>query len=217
MAIECASTVEFCAVRATRLDTDGTVAAGPDNVYVVSDVIQLQFTPNIREGEEREMIGGCGGCVIASKSDEDQFRRFDLELQSGRLEPGFLEMVLGATVIEDTNGTLGFLYGAKAECGVARPRVAFEGWSKRWTVDDEQDPTFPWWHWVWPSVAWTLGQNTLQADFGPVVVAGKSRANTSWGLGPYGEQAADVGANHLHLAAFAGDLPTATCEYSTIT
>ena len=47
MAIECASTVEICAVRATRLADDGTVSPDPDNVYIVQDVIQLQFTPNI--------------------------------------------------------------------------------------------------------------------------------------------------------------------------
>ena len=36
------------------------------------------------------------------------------------------------------------------------------------TADDEQVPTYPWWHWLWPSVAWVPGQNTLQADFGPM-------------------------------------------------
>lgn len=214
MPIECASTVEFCAVRATRLASDGTVSTDTDNSYVVSDVIQLQFTPNVREGEEREMIGGCGGCVIASKTDEDTLRRFDLELQAGRLEPGFLEMLLGATVIEGTDAALGFMYGEKRDCGTPQPRVAFEGWSKRWTADDEQDPTYPWWHWLWPSVAWVPGQNTLQADFGPVVVTGKTRANTSWGEGPYGDALADVGANQISVWADAGDLPTATCDYS---
>jgi hypothetical protein len=217
MAIECASTVEICAVRATRLDTDGTVSPDADNVYVVQDVIQLQFTPNIREGEERELIGGCGGCPIASKTDDDSLRRFDLELQSGRLEPGLIEMLTGGTVIEDTNGPIGFLFGEKRECGVAQPRVAFEAWSKRWTADDEQDPAYPWWHWVWPSVAWVPGQNTLQADFGPVVLTGKSRVNTSWGSGPYGDQPASTEGAQLGVWASAGDLPTATCDYSTVT
>lgn len=214
--LECASTVEICAVRATRLAADGTVDIHPDNVYVVQDVIQLQFTPNIREGQEREMLGGCGGCVIASKTDEDSLRRFDLELQDGRLEPGLAEMLFGGTVIEDTNGPLGFLYGEKRDCGTPQPRVAFEAWSKRWTVDDEQDPIWPWWHWIWPSVAWVPGQNTLQADFGPVVAAGKTRANTAWGFGPYGDQPADVGANQIGVWASRADLPTATCDYSTI-
>jgi hypothetical protein len=186
-AIECASTVEFCAVRATRLADDGTVAPGPDNSYVVRDVIQLQFTPNIREGEDREMIGGCGGCVI------------------------------GATVIEGTDGPLGFMLGEKRDCGTAQNRVAFEGWSKRWTTDDEQDPTYPWWHWLWPSVAWVPGQNTLQADFGPVVATGKTRANTAWATGPYGDEPADVAGNQLAVWADAGDLPAGTCAYSTVT
>jgi hypothetical protein len=217
MALACASTVEICAARATRLASDGTVAPGPDNVYVVQDVIQLQFTPNIREGEEREMAGGCGGCLIASKTDEDNLRRYDLELQAGRLENGLMEMLLGATVVEDTNGAVGTMYGEKRACGTPQPRVAFEAWSKRWTEDDEQDPIWPWWHWVWPSVAWVPGQNTLQADFGPVVLTGKSRANTAWAEGPYGDQPADMAGNQIAWFAFQGDLPTATCDYSTIT
>jgi hypothetical protein len=182
----------------------------------VQDVIQLQITSNIREGAEREMEGGCGGCLIASKTDADNFRRFDLQLDAGRLEPGLLEMLLGATVIEGTNGPLGFLYGEKRTCGTPQPRVALEAWSKRWTSDDEQDTVYPWWHWVWPSVASVLGQNTLQADFGPVVVTGKTRVNTAWGYGPYGEQPADVGANQVGVWASAADLPVATCDYSTI-
>jgi len=216
MALACASTVEICAVRATRLESDGTVSPDADNSYVVQDVIQLQKTPNNREGQEREMLGGCGGCPIASKTDEDSFRRFDLELQTGRLEPGFEEMLLGATVIDSTNGALGFLYGEKRPCGVPQPRVAFEAWSKRWTDDDEQDPDFPWWHWVWPSVAWVPGQSTLQADFSPDVLTGKTRANTAWGFGPYGDQPASVGANQQGVWASAAALPTATCDYSTI-
>lgn len=216
MALACASTVELCAIRATRLESDGTVSPDADNVYVVQDVIQLQRTPNIREGEEREMQGGCGGCLIASKTDEDNFRRFDLELQAGRLEPGFEEMLLGATVIESTNGAIGYLYGEKRACGTPQNRVAFEAWSKRWTDDDEQDPIFPWWHWVWPSVAWVPGQNTLQADFSPEVLTGKTRANTAWGFGPYGDQPADIAGNQIGVWASASDLPVATCDYSTI-
>jgi hypothetical protein len=214
--LECASTVEICAVRATRLASDGTVDIHFDNVYVVSDVIQLQFTPNIREGQDRELLGGCGGCVIASKSDEDSLRRFDLQLDAGRLEPGLVEMLIGATVIENTNGPLGFRYGAKQDCGTPRARVAFEAWSKRWTVDDEQDPIWPWWHWLWPSVAWVPGQNTLQADFGPIVLTGKSRANTAWGDGPFGDQPANIEADQVMVWAEDGALPVGTCDYSTV-
>lgn len=216
MAVACASTVEICAVRVTRLASDGSVHPAADNSYVVQDVIQLQYTPNVREGEEREMIGGCGGCVIASKTDEDTLRRFDLELQAGRLEPGLVEMMAGGTVVEATEGAIGFLLGEKRACGVAQERVAFEAWSKRWTEDDEQDPDLPWWHWIWPSVAWVPGQNTLQADFGAFTLTGKSRVNSSWGTGPYGDQPGNVGAAHLGVFASAADLPTATCEYQTV-
>ncbi len=213
--LECATTVELCAVRATRLGSDGTVSIHPDNVYIVQDVIQLQMTPNIIEGEERTMAGGCG-CNIAQKTDPDNFRRYDLELQTGRWEPGFLEMMLSAVVIEDTNGPIGVQTGLKLSCGVSADRVAFEAWSKRWTADDEQDPNFPWIHWLFPSVAWVEGQNTLQADFSPIVLAGKTRANTAWGFGPYGDEPVTSGAYHRTAWAADEDLPTATCDYSTV-
>ena len=217
MALACAGTVEICAVRATRLDTNGSVSAEADNVYILQDVIQLQVTPNIREGEERELIGGCGGCIIFSKTDDDNYRRFDLELQAGTLEPGLIEMLTGGVVTEGTDGPVGVVLGAKRPCGTPQPIVAFEAWSKRWTTDDEWDPDYPYWHWVWPASKWILGQNTLQADFGPVVLTGKSRVNTSWGTGPFGDQPASTEDGLVGIWGFAGDLPTATCDYSTIT
>lgn len=214
MPLECASTVQICAIRATRLDDTGAPSSDTNNVYVVNDVLQLQFNPNIREGETREMRGGCG-CNIATFDEEDEFRRFDLQLDAGRIEPGLLEMMLGTAVILDSTNLIGFHFPTKLACGVARPRVALEAWSKRWLDTDEQDSVYPWIHWLWTSTAWTLGQNTLQADFGPIVLTGKSRANSAWDVGPYGDQP-EAATGH-GLAWFdSGDLPTATCDYSHV-
>lgn len=216
MALECATTVEICAVRATRLDSLGNPAQPPNNVLVLQDVIQLQMTRNTIEGEDRTMPGGCGGCIIASKTDEDQFRRYDLELQEGRLVPAFAEMLTGATIIDDGGDPIGFADGIKTACGATPARVAFEAWSKRWTADDEQDPVMPWWHWLFPSVRWVSGQDTLQSDFSPITLAGKTKANTAWGFGPYGDQPDDIGANHRAVWADAADLPTASCDYQSV-
>ena len=215
MALECASTVEICAIRATRLDSSGFPAQPPNNVYIVQDLVQLQMTRNEITGADREMAGGCG-CIIASKSDEDQFRRYDLELQSGRLEPGLMEMLTGATIIDDMGDPIGFSDGGKLACGETPPRVAFEAWSKRWTADDEQDPVTPWWHWLFTSVRFVPGQDTLQADFSPIVLTGKTRANTAWGFGPYPDQPTDPGALHRSVWADAAALPVATCAYSSV-
>lgn len=216
MALEdCASTVEICALRATRLDADGTPADAPNNVYVVNDIIQLQFTPNVREGETREMRGGCS-CTIARKEEEDEFVRFDLELQAGRIEPGLMEMLLGTSVIASTDGPLGFWWPQKLPCGEARPRVAIEAWSKRWLDTDEQDEVYPWIRWLWTSTAWVPGQNTLQADFGPIVLTGKSRVNTAWGLGPYGDQPEAAEGHGGAWFDTAPTVPAATCDYSDV-
>lgn len=211
----CTSIVEICAARATRLATDGTVDIHFDNSYVVKDILQLQFTANIREGDEREMLGGCG-CIIAQKTDDDTLRRFDLEFQMGRFEPGFLEMATGGTVVEDTSGPIGFKYGAKRACGVPQPAVAFEAWAKNWTEDDEQDDQYPWIYLVWPRVKFVPAQNTLQPDFGPFVLNGKSKPNTNWVEGPYGDGVADLEADQIGIWKYAGDLPVGTCDYSTV-
>lgn len=214
--IACATPVEFCAARITRLNSDGTVDySTEDNVYVITELVTLGANANVREGEDRELPGGCG-CLIASKSDDDEIRRYDLELTMGRFEFGALEMLTGGTVIQGTDGPEGFQGGAKRACGVPQARVAFEGWSKRWTSDNEQDPIHPWFHWVYPYVKWVLGNNTIGADFSPTVVNGKATANTSWGYGPYGEQPADIGANPQGVYLWDGDLPEGICDYSTI-
>ncbi len=213
--IDCASTVEICAVRATRLDSLGNPVGEANNVVVPQDPIQLQFTPNIREGDDRELIGGCNDCIIASKTGEDQIRRYDLELQMGRLIPQMQEMLLGATLITDGGDDIGILYGEKLPCGQSAARVAFEAWSKRWTEDDEQDPVLPWWHWIWGSARFVPAQNTLQSDFGPFTMTAKTRRNTSWGFGPYGDQPDDLGANLIGVWADAS-IPTASCDYSTV-
>ena len=215
MALECASTVDLCAVRVTRLDDDGSPAAAPNNVYVVQDLIQLQFTENWKEGTLRELVGGCGGCNIASREDDDVFQRYDLEVQFGRVEPGLEEMLVGTAVIQDSTNLIGAHGGVKLACGTPRPRVAFEGWSHRWLSTDEVDPTYPWWHWLWVSTAWTKGQNTLSADFSTIVFAGKSRANSAWGVGPHGDQP-EAAIGHSLYWADAGALPTATCDYSDV-
>lgn len=212
----CASPVELCAIRATRLNADGTPADGPDNVVIPQDPISLQWTPNIREGDEHELIGGCGGCVIASKTDEDTLRRIDIEIQMGRLIPAVMEMLIDATVIEDTDGPLGFKYGAKRPCGTPQNRVMLEAWSKRWTEDDEQDPDWPWWHFLFSSVASVPAQQSLQSDFGPVTINGKTRVNSSWGFGPYFDAPVSLGTDHMAVWATDEELPTASCDYSTI-
>lgn len=215
MALECATPVEICALRATRLDDTGAPAEPPKNVYVVRDIIQLQYTPNWIDGAERELLGGCGGCIIAQKTDEDQFRRFDLELQAGRWEPGLLEILTGSAVIASGADLVGGHWPVKEGCGVEPQRVAIEMWAKRWLDTEEQDPIYPWIHYLWTSVRWRLGQNTAQADFSPTVLTGKSRANSAWGHGPFPGQP-EAASGHGLWWFDQGDLPVATCDYSSV-
>ena len=62
-----------------------------------------------------------------------------------------------------------------------------------------------------------LGQNTLHADFGPIVLTGTSRVNTAWGYGPYFDQPFDMEGDQYAVYADDTPIPTGSCDYGTIT
>lgn len=179
---------DICAVRFTRLTATGAVAAGPNNSYVTTKLTQLQITPVIEVGQDLTKLGGCG-CVVASAKNPDMFKRHDFQLDKDALEPALEELLLGTTLITDGGGTPIGIWGAQ-QVGCDKPQqpnVAIEAWQKAW-VDDHQDPTLPWIHWLWGSTSWQEGPMSLLSDFGVPVVTGFSRSNPLWGHGPYGDQ-----------------------------
>lgn len=189
MAAICATSIRFCRLRVTRLDALGNVADPPNNVYVTSKGISLQFTPVVTEGEDRELRSGCD-TIIASSSGRDTLKRFDMEAQLGAFEPAMLEMMLGSSIILDGSDPVG-VWWPKFEEGDTQTGVAVEAWSDAW-VDDALDADRPYIHWLWPQVKWTLGQATLNTDFMSLPVTGKSSSNPNWGIGPHGDQPEEV-------------------------
>jgi hypothetical protein len=218
MALECASVIDICALRATRLHADGSPAEEPNNVYIVNDLLQVQVTENNEQGQSRVMNGGCGGCEIARRDEPDKFIRYDLEIQAGRWEPGLIEMLTGRAAIVDTGGNILGVHGPrKLACGEAPALAAIETWSTRYLSTDEQDPVYPWFRMLFVASTWVLGQQTLQSDFSPFVLTGKTKVNSSWGIGPYGDQIEAIGAGeHSMTWLDSGTLPAATCDYSDV-
>lgn len=211
----CPVELGICAVRLTRLDSLGNVAAGPNNSYVTDKVSTLQLTPNVLTGADRDSVNGCG-CVVATFKDKDRLKRFDFAFTDLAFEPGLQEMLLGAALFSAGGSPIGVDVAGQLFCDDPQaPGVALEAWAKA-IVDDHQDTTYPWVHYVFPWTEWQYAQNQLQNDFNPNAMSGFSRRNPLWSHGPYSDQPGPVtGIFGKFLSAAAP--PTAACGYATVT
>lgn len=209
----CNPAIHLCAVRITRLDQLGNPAGGPNNVYVTDKSIMLAAKPVQQAGDDKTLVGGCD-CVIANHKGYDKLKRWDLELDMGVLEPGLLEMMLGAPAILDSGGQpIGVHWQSQLTCdSPVQPNVCIEGWQDLWD-DDHQNSTYPYVHWIWPSSRWQISDLTLQNDFQQPKLTGFTRSNPLWGHGLYGDLPEPCG--DLGDMFYCTTRPAAACGYQT--
>jgi hypothetical protein len=213
MGAECLAAIHLCRIRVTRLDSTGHPIAGPNNVYVSDKPISLGVTPVIEAGQDRTLVGGCD-CIVATYRGYDKLKRFDFQLDLGKLEPGLLEMLTGSAAILSGGFPIGNWFDDQQFLcsGPPSPNVCVEAWQDAW-ADDHQDPTFPYVHWIWPSTYWQIGPQTLQNDFAQPRLTGFSRGNSVWGTGIYGDL--PEAAQPLGGYFYAASIPAAGCGYQS--
>ena len=214
----CASSILACGMRVTLLEDNGFTSDAPENYLTSSGLVELQITPVISEGSDRERKSGCD-CIIASAKFPDLLKRFNFAISHGQLDPSMMALMLGTQLIEDVDGNaIGFDWpdsGTSCEA-TPPPKVALEVWSWVWE-NDQQDESLPYWHWVWPMSRWQVAPFALNADFANVALAGYSQANAMWGQGPFGD---DPGHNIGALGSVwqtATPPPAAVCGLQGIT
>lgn len=217
----CLVPIKFCAARFTLLADDGTVSNTTGNYFVTNQVVTLGFTPVYSEGQDREVRNGCD-CIIAADLAPNLFKRFTFELSKGALEPALEAMLLGQDPILDPvtpTSVIGINYLTdQITCVGTQGKVMMEGWTQGYEVD-HQSGTYPWIHYRWPSTSWTLGANTLGADFQQEALVGFSRTNTEVG-DPFADLPAD-GTSVIDSSVFSfwytdDDPPDASCGLQTV-
>lgn len=213
MAAECLAALHLCRVRATRLDATGSPTAGPNNVVVSDTPMVLSVTPNIEAGQDKTLVGGCD-CIIATYRGFDKLKRFDLSLDMGLMEPALFELMTGATAILDGSDPIGNWFPINQfDCSTpAQPNVCFEGWQTGWD-EDQQDATWPYIHWIFPSSFWHYDAQTLQDDFTQPKLTGFTRGNSNWGEGIFGDL--PEAAEQLGGWFYSTTIPTASCGYQS--
>ncbi len=202
MPTECRSVLKSCLAQLVRLDSCGGIVVSPTSLLTTKGYISVTATAQIEDGEEFLVKNACGELCINEK-DDDQFKRYDLEIQLCQVDPGVLELVTSARLLVDSEGTVkGFAYGESTDV----ENFALMLWNKVTPADcSGSDP-----EWYWFAFPWVTNGMMTDVTFenGPLtltITASTHGAGSDWGRGlgpdcilPEGEEAQSTD----HLLAY---------------
>ena len=211
MASECGVSFNICRMRITELDTVGNVKNVTPNSYVTDGVQSIAITVNKETGNNFSVRNGCG-CSISKVKLPDTFNWFEFTFTDSQDEPQLEAMLLGQPTISAGGIVVGINADFSLDCDEQNPAVALEFWTQNYS-GSAISGTYPYFHWVFPWVEWTLGDSTFQEGPAPRVYTGQSKGNQLWGSGPYGDgppDGSDVGDFARWLTA--ESLPAAGCS-----
>lgn len=215
MANICGNSIHICAIRVTRLDSDGTVAAAPNNHVVSGNPMLLTVEPEIVEGDSKNLIGGCD-CINASYKGYNKLLRWNLTLQMVALEPALIEMITGASL--QVNGTaepVGVQWPNQVLCSEpSQPPVALEAWTDLWVGDAQNPGAVRYIRWTFPMTFWQMDSFNLENDFLLPQFTGFSRTNSAFG-DAYADLPAGVVASATGGFFYDDTIPTPVCGYSS--
>lgn len=126
---DCMISLQVCALRVARLNSDGTTPAGATNMYLSNDIARLDITPNYEAGDEITLKSGCGSIAAAYK-DVDRLKRADVALTMLTTDPELYELLAGFSLITSGGQSVG---AAAPAVGATPPAgVSLEVWTKAW-------------------------------------------------------------------------------------
>ena len=181
IADKCPGVVNFCRVRVTLLDSDGTPAS-PVQSYVSDKHVSLAITSDVEEGQRRTVRSGCD-CVVVTNRGADALLGYTFELVDGVWEPAMVAMMLGYDAIVDESDepvTVGYnVDGDQLVCGGTQASVALEAWAYAWDGSG-QDADLGAIHHIWPLTKWQVAPQTLSVDPATPTLTGFSLRNDNW-------------------------------------
>lgn len=128
-ALDAPASIQACALRATRLNADGSIAYGSTAMIITDALISFEVQIQTEKSDSINITSGCGN-IAHSYSEGEKVTGYDGTLKITTPEVEFSEMLTGGTLI--TLGGVSIGYAAPEIGKVASNGVCLEMWSKAW-------------------------------------------------------------------------------------
>lgn len=210
---DCPIPLQFCALRAARLDASGAPIPGATNGYVMNDKqISLTFKRVYEDGQEFTVKNGCGGIPLSIKAPRVP-KWAEVTLVIATCDPEFLELATDGSLITVGGNSEGF---ADPAVGSAPgDGISLELYRKA-IVNSQPAATKPWLWTALPKVVLSLDDDTFENAPGTVSLSGIVYENNGFGNGPFNDWPAGAISNRLQQFVRSSTIPAASCGYITV-
>lgn len=210
---QCLPQMKACALRACKLNADGTTLIGASSSYVSAALVTLGITPVYKDGTNISETDACGASFVDVNS-APSLTRYDVDVDVWSTDPHLLSVILadGDVLVHPSGGQSGFAYPAP---GPITGQFSLEFWQQI-IENNLQDADFPWAHWVLPYLKNVkLGKRDVKGDgVSHTIFTAEAYVNANFFNGPGDDWAvaSDKPVQWIPQAT----LPTADCAFDAI-
>lgn len=186
----CLNSLDVCAIRASVLNADGSPNFGLANgsAYDLSAISlgRTAVTTTITGVNQED---GCGR-VCVNIPDRTVTTAETLSLVLCQLNFELISVLTGAEVCVDGSGDV---IGISAPDPTATQLpTEFHAWTKAYENNAQHASPYTYYHWVWPSVLWSIGDWNIQRGVLQVALTGTATGNGNLGDGSFADLACPV-------------------------
>jgi len=181
---KCFNVVRGKRLRVTRLDECGNPPPpeDPNGFVVTKGFISVGLSSDMETGTDITQMNANGDLCIVDRS-QDQFKRWDVEMEFCDVDPALLELVANVVSEVDWDGDI---VGVRGFQGAKSGAFALELWAGVPGDDCAPGEDQKFGYLLLPFVVpGTLGDITIENDATTFTVQGFTRGAGGWGVGPY--------------------------------
>jgi hypothetical protein len=215
---QCATPLQICAVKVTRLASNGEPDPGDTSIYVSDKFVTFNRAVDREDGQRIELRSGCNVPIVNFR-DCDRITGVTLTAGLGVFDFELLSLLTDSGLITETDEAVGVtLPDLDADCPDG---VGVEAWVKAVAGDTQLvhpvTGELAWFRFVWPKVTWAYdGDLSFAGDTASTTgLRGVVSSNPNWGEGPDGDLPAFTSAELVYLDDET-NFPTVECEFQAL-
>lgn len=212
MPAECRKVLKACLAQFVLLDVCGNPVTGAASKLTTKGFISVGATAQIEPGNEITLRNACGELEI-EEQDDDEFKRYDLDMEFVQIDPEGLTLVANARALVDGSGnSMGFAVNR----AIHSHHFSLELWTKVAGQACAASGLPEWYYFAIPHIGGGLITDFTFED-GPLtmkITARSKDAGTLWGRGPscvLPASAPSIAADHLMGYITTVQPPAAVC------